>query len=48
MHFLKSLFSFAEDGTACIPAEHDSETQTESAVLYPYKELKVIEDFTIA
>ncbi|XP_047020439.1 uncharacterized protein LOC110374976 isoform X2 [Helicoverpa armigera] len=36
------------DGTACIPAENDNETQTDSAVLYPYKELKVIEDFTIS
>ncbi|KAJ8732971.1 hypothetical protein PYW07_015570 [Mythimna separata] len=44
----KPIIVYGEDGTACIPAENDSETQTESAVLYPYKELKVIEDFTIA
>lgn len=44
----KPIIVYGEDGTACIPADNDGETQTESAVLYPYKELKVIEDFTIA
>ncbi|CAD0198013.1 unnamed protein product [Chrysodeixis includens] len=44
----KPIVLYGEDGTACVPAENDSETQTESAVLYSYKELKVIEDYTIA
>ncbi|PZC79251.1 uncharacterized protein LOC110374976 isoform X1 [Helicoverpa armigera] len=44
----KPIIVYGEDGTACIPAENDNETQTDSAVLYPYKELKVIEDFTIS
>ncbi|XP_075970888.1 nuclear factor Y-box B [Anticarsia gemmatalis] len=40
----KTMVLYGEDGSSCVPAEHDTETQTESAVLYAYP--KVIEDIT--
>ncbi|XP_035459308.1 uncharacterized protein LOC118282368 isoform X1 [Spodoptera frugiperda] len=44
----KPIIVYGDDGSACLRAESESEQTTDSAVLYPYKELKVIDDFTIS
>ncbi|XP_026751194.1 uncharacterized protein LOC113511697 isoform X1 [Galleria mellonella] len=41
----KTIVVYGEDGTSCVAAENENESQTETTVIYTYP--KVIGDFTI-